>query len=203
MKRLIVLAVAVASLLLPGSSALSQGDGEEVSTTAIIPRGMFVSSDNPSCGVRTDVAGMLASEKNAVAAGELWGPQAGAIVLLISQANRFVQECTGGELCRFARKHTEMKDHSSCATMCVATPPGATLIGARASDRDGQSSGMIEPDHMRLSGTGYSRNNQDYSAWANVHATRNENKQWLVCGTAKNWSDSQRATKILTAVYSE
>jgi hypothetical protein len=191
---------AAAALICAGGAA--SDSTRKVSKDVTVPKGMYVYSNNPSCGVRhPDVIGMAANDKTAAATAALWGPKAGAVVVLVSQANKIVEECGGGDLCRKWREAKGIEDHSSCATMCVSTPRGATLVGAYASDRDGGPSKLIAPSKMAVTGKGWERDQKDWSGWENVYATKNTNDQWVVCGTAKNWSDNKSARKILTAVY--
>jgi hypothetical protein len=163
---------------------------------AQVPEGMYVRSNNPPCGVQTNLSS-LGKDPNVMAAvGKTMGPKAAAVVLLVSKADEVASK-SGGDLAGLWNKATGKKDGASCAAMCVRLPSGAKPTAVELSDRHGVGGhkkpfvdGSIAVDAPI----------DDWSGWRDVVSAK-ANGRWLVCGTATNWSHDQIATKRMAVVY--
>lgn len=191
---------ATAVLLLFSSTALAQSAStREVAATANVPRGEYVFSDHPTCGVSSSAA-QIGNDPQAVAAiGKLFGPEAAATVVFISKANKAIENCGGGDACKALRHATQTNDRSSCADMCVSTPAGAQIENVSFSNRSGQA--RINLTRQQIEAGVDKRSTGDWSGWRNMVAVRDDKERMLVCATATNWSNDRSARKVMRVRY--
>ena len=166
------------------------------SKIVVVPKGMFVRSDNPPCGVDSGLSQLGKDPKTTKAVAKLFGPKATAVVVLVSKADEVAMQ-SGGDLAGLWNKAVGRKDGASCATVCLRLPAGAKPRSLVLSSRTG--AGGLKPkfqDGSILENASL----QDYSGWRSVVSAR-EGGRWLVCGTATNWSNDQEATKRIAVIH--
>ena len=180
-------------LLLSCSLLVNAGTSSKI---VIVPKGMFVRSDNPPCGVDSGLSQLGKDPKTTKAVAKLFGPKATAVVVLVSKADEIAMQ-SGGDLAGLWNKTVGRKDGASCATVCLRLPAGAKPKSLVLSSRTGagglkakfQDGSILENGSL-----------EDSSGWRSVVSAK-ESGRWLVCGTATNWSNDQEATKRIAVVH--
>jgi len=195
-----LIALTLASFIATSVEAMPHGKHQApvraVSVQKDVPVGMYVRSENPSCGIPTTLASLGKDKKVVKAVGKAMGPKVASVVILVNKADE-VAESSGGDLAGLWNKVTGKRDGASCAAMCVRLPTGARPKTVQLSDRHGAGglakrfvNGSIEVNAT----TG------DYSGWRDVVSTKSDGR-WFVCGTGTNWSGDQTARKRLAVTY--
>lgn len=183
-------------LTLISTSSISE-ETIRLSEPYMIPKGIYVFSDNPPCGAEPRVNKALNDPMIAKSIATLFGPKVSAITILITQANSVLSQ-SGGDLSKLFRQATENKDHASCQTKCLKFPKNFRPVKIELSNRgastwkyDTDSNGELSIENLS---TG------DWSGWRNVFIKRGEDIRWFACGTATNWSNDQDASKFFTVI---
>ena len=169
------------------------------SKIVVVPKGMYVRSDNPPCGIDSGISKLGKDPKTTLAVAKVFGPKVAAVVVLVSKADEISIQ-SGGDIAGLWNKAVGRKDGASCSTVCLRLPPGAKPKSLILSSRTG--GGGLTPK-FRDGSILENESLQDYSGWRDV-VSANSGGRWLVCGTATNWSGGeggQKATKRIAVVY--
>ena len=161
-----------------------------------VPKGMYVRSHNPPCGVDSGISTLGKDPKATRAVAKLFGPKAGAVVILVSKADEIAMQ-SGGDIAGLWNKAVGRKDGASCATVCLKLPAGArpkSLVLSSRTGAAGLTPKFVDGSILEDGPMG------DFSGWRSV-VSANDGGRWLVCGTATNWSHDQPATKRIAVVY--
>ena len=161
-----------------------------------VPKGMYVRSFNPPCGIDSGISKLGKDPKVTLAVSKLFGPKAGAVVVLVSKADEIAMQ-SGGDIAGLWNKAVGRRDGASCATVCMKLPARARPKSVVLSSRTG--AGGLKPKFVDGSIL-EDGPMQDWSGWRNV-VSANDGGRWLVCGTATNWSGDQPATKRIAVTY--
>lgn len=161
-----------------------------------VPKGMYVRSYNPPCGIDSGISQLGKDPKTTRAVSKLFGPKAGAVVVLVSKADEIAMQ-SGGDIAGLWNKAVGRKDGASCATVCMKLPAGARPKSIALSGRAG--AGGLTPKFVDGSIL-VDGPMQDWAGWRSV-VSANDGGRWLVCGTATNWSGDQPATMRIAVSY--
>ncbi|OYD77426.1 UNVERIFIED_ORG: hypothetical protein BDU10_2528 [Burkholderia sp. CF145] len=163
----------------------------ESSAIEIVPGGMYVHTENPECGVPSTFAESLAQPAIIEAVTKTFGVQAGAALIVVTEADRLAKN-NGGELGKLWNEAAGRRDGASCVTFCVRTPIGAKPTDVKLSDRHGKTKYTLpfKQEVLLDNATTY-----DWSGWRDVVSAQSDGRTY-VCATATNWQAGKSSTAI-------
>lgn len=185
--------IAITACLLIPVLAVAEGSMGKI---VVVPKGVFVRTDNPPCGVPNNLGGLSKNKALIGGIAKTFGPQTAAVVAGISQADEVMQN-SGGDIAGLWNQGMGRKAGASCAVVCVRLPSKARpkkVVLSNRSGGDAITKPFVDGQIIDNASTG------DWSGWRAV-VSANDNGRWMVCGKATNWSHDQEATKRIAVKF--